>query len=33
MLSDAIEIITGRAPQKFAEYLATNFSADIPTEK
>jgi NAD(P)H dehydrogenase (quinone) len=32
-VSDAVEAITGRPPQRFADYLAANFSADNLTEK
>ena len=32
-VSDAVETVTGHAPQRFADYLAANFSADNPTDK
>jgi NAD(P)H dehydrogenase (quinone) len=32
-VSDAVETITGRPPQRFADYLVANFSADNLTDK
>ena len=31
-VSDAVETVTGRPPQRFADYLAANLSADNPTD-
>ena len=32
-VSDAVETVTGRPPQRFADYLAANFSAGNLTDK